>query len=207
MKRKIFRAPFELKEMGEGEAETGAFSAVFATLNVKDHDGDVTPPGAFEEGQVTIVEPWNHGWTLPVGKGMIHADNEKAWVEGQFFLDTQAGLDHYKTVKAMGNIQEWSYTFDILESGEGMFKGDRVRFLQKMDVVGVSPVTRGAGIETRTVMIKGEKGDDDVREDGGDGRDDPATPVKRRIEALLIEADAIQVEAEMPIILFTVQEA
>ena len=159
MKRKIFRAPFVLKGEGEGQGEgEGSFSAVFATLNVKDHDGDVTPPGAFMEGQEVIIEPWNHGWNLPVGKGAIHQDEEKAWVDGEFFLDTDGGRDHYRTVKRAGALAEWSYTFDVLASGEGIFEGDKVRFLRKMDVVGVSPVTRGAGIDTRTTSIKAQKG-------------------------------------------------
>lgn len=203
MKRKIFRAPFTLKADGD----EGTFTAVFATLNVKDHDGDVTPVGAFDEGQEVIIEPWNHGWNLPVGKGVIHADQEKAWVEGTFFLDTVGGKDHYQVVKNMGGLQEWSYTFDVLKSSEGTHEGDRVRFLEKMDVVGVSPVTRGAGIETRTMMIKsektqGENGDDDVREDGGD-----ESPVKRRIEALLIEVEAETIEIESQLETHILQEA
>lgn len=204
MKRKIFRAPFELK----AEGPEGSFTAVFATLNVKDHDGDVTPAGAFEDGQDVIIEPWNHGWNLPVGKGVIHADQEKAWVDGQFILDTTTGMDHYKTVKAMGPGQEWSYTFDVLEASEGMFGGDRVRFLQKMDVVGVSPVTRGAGIGTHTANIKGkgdeeEQGGEEEKENesqGEDGVRDTNSDVKPRgigPEVIRAEIEILKLEAEV----------
>lgn len=161
MKRKVFRAPLVLKQ---DEDERGAFTAVFSTLNVIDHDGDVTVPGAFEDGQGVIVEPWNHGWTLPAGKGVIRADEEKAWVEGKFFMETGVGKEHYETVKGMGDLAEWSYTFDIEEAGQGDFEDQQVQFLRKLDVVGVSPVTRGAGIDTRTVDIK--KRGDDVDDDG-----------------------------------------
>lgn len=154
MEKKTYTAPFELKEDGQ----PGEFRAVFATLNVTDHDRDVTVPGAFEE-QAVVVEPWNHGWTLPVGKGMIKANEYEAWIEGQFFLDTEVGKENYQTVKNLGPLAEWSYTFYILESAEAdpaqMNGADRI--LEKMDVIGVSPVTRGAGLNTRTTSIKAQK--------------------------------------------------
>lgn len=152
MEQKIFRAPIELKADGE----EGEFTAVFATLNVIDFHQDVTEPGAFSDGAETIIEPWNHAWSLPSGKGVIRSDNEKAWVDGRFFLDTEAGRETYRTVKNLGPLAEWSYSFDIEEAGQGDFEGQQVRFLRKLDVVGVGPVTRGAGIDTRTVTIKGE---------------------------------------------------
>lgn len=153
MKTKTFNAPLVLKEGGD----PGEFQAVFASLNVIDHDGDVTIPGAFREGQECIVEPWNHGWDLPAGKGVIHSDQKSAWIDGRFFMETEVGLENYKTVKAMGSLAEWSYTFQILEAADGEFESAMVQFLKGLDVVGVSPVTRGAGIETHTVAIKRKK--------------------------------------------------
>jgi len=140
--RKEFRAPIRLKEDGE----EGTFEAVFATLNVVDRDGDVTKPGAFRDGQKVRVSAWGHNWhDLPVGKGVIHADEEKAWVEGQFFLDTEGGRETYRTVKGLEDLQEWSYGFDILESSGGEFDGERVRYLERLDVYEVSPVMGLAG--------------------------------------------------------------
>jgi len=155
MAKKTYRGRIEFKQDAD---TTGEFRAEFATLNVIDHDRDVTVPGAFHDGQETLIEAWNHNYgVLPVGKGIIHEDGDKAVVEGRFFLDTQGGLEHYKTVKALGTMQEWSYTFDIEESGEGEFDDQDVRFLRKLDVWGVAPVQRGAGIDTRTTDIKGQK--------------------------------------------------
>jgi HK97 family phage prohead protease len=153
MKQKVFTAALKLKEAGEG-VEEGEFSAVFSTLNVKDLHDDVTVPGAFTDGQEVVIEPWNHGWTLPVGKAAIRADEKEAKVEGRFFLDTSGGLDHYRTVKNLGGLAQWSYTFDVLRADTGQHNGETVQFLRKLDVVGVGPVTRGAGIDTRTVGIK-----------------------------------------------------
>jgi len=162
-KQKTYQAVMQFKENGE----QGEFSAVFATLNVKDHDGDVTPVGAFKQGQEVIVEPWNHGWELPAGKGRIYSDEQTAWIEGSFFMDTEVGLENYKTVKNMGELAEWSYTFYVLESSQGDFEGEMVTFLEKLDTLGVSPVTRGAGIGTHTQDIK-SKDPDDVSDPEGE---------------------------------------
>ncbi len=197
MKRKTFTAPLELK--AEGDGERGEFKAVFATLNVVDHHGDVTMPGAFEKQEV-VVEPWNHDWTLPAGKGVIKADDSEAWIEGQFFLDTNAGRENYQTVKNLGALAEWSYTFDIIEADRGQHAGEEVRFLKKMDVVGVGPVTRGAGIDTRTVAIKSQQdlknaddkgGEAESAETGDDGKPGGIGP-----QVVLAQIELIELEAE-----------
>jgi hypothetical protein len=129
MNTKTFTAPIQFKAQGEADTETGEFEATFATLRVKDHHGDVTLPGAFTNGQAVIVEGWNHDYSIPAGAGVIHADEERAWVEGRFFLDTQAGRENYRTVKNLGNA-EWSYTFDILQGEPGEWNGEQVRLLK-----------------------------------------------------------------------------
>ena len=153
METKTYRAPIEIKAGGE----QGEFSAVFATLNVVDYDEDVTLPGAFGEQRV-LVEQWNYNYQEPpVGKGMITEEGEQAIVNARFFLDTEAGREHYAVVKSLADMQEWSYTFRILEAEPGVFEGTTVRFLKRLEVIGVAPVTQGAGIATHTVAIKGAK--------------------------------------------------
>jgi hypothetical protein len=125
---------------------------------VVDHDGDVTRPGAFTDGQEVVIEGWNHDYGLPPGKGVIHSNEREAWVEGQFFLDTTSGKDHYRTLKNLAGLEEWSYTFEVEQGQRGEFNGEDVYYLEKMDVWGVAPVTRGAGIGTRTVALKSADG-------------------------------------------------
>lgn len=194
-KQKVFTAPLELKADGEGQ-ETGEFRAVFATLNVVDHDSDVTIPGAFKE-QETLVEPWNHGWDLPAGKGIVKANDKEAWIEGQFFLDTEVGRENYRTVKNLGPLAEWSYTFYIIKSGEGIYEGDEVRFLQEMDVVGVSPVTRGAGIDTRTEAIKSAGNGDETTSDEDETATDGKSSVGIDTEINLAEIGLIMHRMEI----------
>jgi hypothetical protein len=202
-KRKIFRAAIKFKADSD---ETGEFAAEFATLNVIDLDGDVTEPGAFQDGQETLIEAWNHGYfELPVGKGVIRERDNKAIIEGRFFMDTMGGVEHYRTVKNIGTLQEWSYTFDILESGSGEFDDQEVHFLRKLDVWGVAPVQRGAGIDTRTLAIKrqrndstgvdGEGGASPPQSPPGGGKGEDSEPSGPRPEVIGTEIDILLMEA------------
>lgn len=142
----------------EDEAE-GRVSAVFATLEVIDHDGDVTKPGAFADNGDVRISAYNHaswGNALPVGKGKIHEDGDEAILEGQFFMDTQHGADTFTVVKEMGDLQEWSYGFDILKASFGEEDDQEVQYLEKLKVHEVSPVILGAGLNTRTLSAKGK---------------------------------------------------
>ena len=151
MLRKVVSGPVTFK----AEGDEGQFKAVFSTMNTIDLDGDVTVPGAFTDGEKVRIAYWGHRWQdLPVGRGEIHSDEKEAWVEGRFFLDTEGGRETYNTVKHLGELQEWSYGFDVLEHSEGEFDGKQVTFLRRVKVHEVSPVFLGAGIGTRTVGIK-----------------------------------------------------
>lgn len=141
------------------DEDAGTVRAVFSTFNKIDSDRDVTPPGAFEDGAPVQISAYGHAsWegALPVGLGTIWQTPEEAILEGQFLLDTTHGADTFKTVKAMSaaGLQEWSYGFDTLDYSFGEFEGQKVRFLNKLKVFEVSPVLRGAGVNTRTLSAK-----------------------------------------------------
>lgn len=179
METKTFRAPFSFK--AEGDGESGEFEAVFATLNVIDHDQDVTLPGAFGSQRV-VIEPWNHGWdTPPVGKGRILERGADAVVQGRFFLQTAAGRDHYEVAKELGPDQEFSYTFNIIEAEPGTFEGREVRFLKRLEVWGVGQVTKGAGIDTRLETIKARKNAAGGEGEAGNGKPGGATQLATEI--------------------------
>lgn len=174
-------------------ADEGTVTAVFATFGVKDLDGDVTLPGAFEDGAEVLISSYNHGsWgcALPVGKGVIHADDEKAWLEGQFFLDTQAGRETFTTVKLTGDLQEWSYGYNVLETGEvtdEMYQNGVYRVLKKLRVFEVSPVLMGAGIGTETLSIKSAP-----TAAPDPNAPTPAEPTAAEIAAKALRADAMR---------------
>ena len=148
-----------LKGLGDG-----VVTAVFATLNVKDHDGDVTLPGAFGDQEAPIL-PTHDRSAMPLGKAIIREEKAEAIAELHFNLDTAAGRDWFSALKfdfENGTPrQEYSYGFDVLEREGGMFNGEPVQLLKKLKVHEVSPVLLGAGISTRTVAVKAGADDRD----------------------------------------------
>lgn len=141
------------------DEDRGEFAAIFSTFNAIDSDGDVTLPGAFTDGQKVRVSAYGHeSWfgRLPVGKGVIRTTASEAVCEGQFFMDVAAARETFVVVKEMGELQEWSYGYDA-KTSLGEFAGQRVRFLEAIEVHEVSPVLKGAGVGTRTLAVKGAK--------------------------------------------------
>jgi hypothetical protein len=143
----------------------GTIQAVFSTFDVVDSDGDVTRPGAFEEGAEVLMSAYGHeSWNgaLPVGKGVIHQTEKEAIFDGAFYMDTINGADTFKTVKNNGRLQEWSYGYDPIKYSFGDFgQGDakqHVRFLEGLKTHEVSPVILGAGVNTRTLVAKSRSG-------------------------------------------------
>src|SRR5438093_4954870 len=141
------------------DAVKGTVEAVFSTFDVVDHDGDVTVPTAMEDGAAVRISAYGHaswGGALPVGKGLVRVKGSEAILEGQFFLNTQAGRDTFETVKELGGLQEWSYGFDILDAEPAERDGQQIRLLKRLKVREVSPVLHGAGVGTRTLAVKGQ---------------------------------------------------
>jgi len=139
-------APIELKEDGD----TRYIEAVFSLFDTIDSDNDVTKANALRSGYTGNKVPlvWNHDWSKVIGRGVIEADNQKAVFKG-YFLNTEAGKEAYETVKAMQDMQQFSYGFQVMKSEKGTHidsKGEEVpvRVLQDVKVWEVSPVLVGA---------------------------------------------------------------
>ena len=141
--------------------EKGEVAAVFSVFDKIDSDGDIVKAGSiksgFKSGDVPMV--WAHKWDMPIGKGQITQDNDKATFKGQFFMDTESGKEAYNLVKAMGDLQQWSFGFKVDDSEYGKLKKDGeeeqdVRYLKGLTVYEVSPVLVGANQETYTMAIK-----------------------------------------------------
>jgi len=157
--------------------DSGSFTAVFSWFNVIDKHGDITLPEAFSENEKVKISYWGHRWeNMPIGRGVIHQDQEKAWVDGKFFLNTSQGKDAYETIKGLSELNEFSYGFDVLDSEEK----DGHRILKKLKVFEVSPVMIGAGNRTFLESIKSA---------GGQGAKDlllEITALKRRKDFQLL---------------------
>jgi hypothetical protein len=141
-------------------SDSGQVEVAFAQLGVIDRDGDLTEPGAFPAKNVPMSAYGHTSWMgeLPTGKGAIGEEDGWAIFKGAFFLDTDQGRNAYTTVKAMGDLQEWSYGYNPLDFAYETRDGDQIRILKTLDVFEVSPVLMGAGIGTHTRAIKGDPG-------------------------------------------------
>lgn len=146
------------------DAEAGTFEAVFATLNVRDHDGDVIVPGAIGKQRVQISQ-YNHGshWegvhALPIGVGDAFERGDEAIVSGSFNLHNPDAKLTYETIKYLvgeGFKQEWSFALRDISGQWGEHDGEGVYFIQSVKIPEVSPVLEGAGIDTRVLAIKGK---------------------------------------------------
>jgi HK97 family phage prohead protease len=150
MNTKALRAPLSLKADGE----PGQVTAVFSTFDVVDSDNDIVLATALTHGQ-QVPMTWAHRWDVPVGKGTIMVQDKQAIFDGGFFLETDAGLEAYKTVKAMGTLQEWSWGFRVVDAAYEQRDAQFVRLIKRAEVFEVSPVLVGAGVGTYTLGIKG----------------------------------------------------
>ena len=145
--------------------DSGKVEAVFSVFNEIDSDGDVVLPNSIKSGygENGVAMVWAHDWKKPIGRGEIVSDGDKATFKGQFIMDTQEGRDAYATVKAMGDLQQWSFGYEVLDSENGSFQKDgksqNARYLKELKVWEVSPVLVGANQNTYTVDVK-EKSDE-----------------------------------------------
>lgn len=138
--------------------EAGAITLAFCQLNVVDSDADVSLPGSFPSGKAVPMSAYGHtSWdgALPPGKGAIREAGEWAVFEGQFLMETDHGRNTYHTVKALAELQEWSYGLKVVDHSFGTQDGKSVRYIRKQDVWEVSPVLKGAGVRTHTMAMKG----------------------------------------------------
>ena len=146
----------------------GEVTVAFAKLGALDSDEDYTFHGAFPVKAVPMSDYGHALWPTkgskpPTGRGTISEDGDWALFKGAFFLRTAQGQNAYETVKGMGDLQQWSYGYHVLEKGTPPAGIKARRGLKRLDVREVSPVFLGAQAETHTRSLK-ELGDGDLDE-------------------------------------------
>lgn len=152
------------------DAATGEIEAVFATIGVKDHDGDIIMSGAIDDGATVAVSAYGHSvWKgdAPAGVGTIHEEGDELILKGRYFLDTDQGRNDFHTVKGLAEAGKGEWSFGLLDivATKGEFNGVEGNLIKSVNVPEVSPVFIGAGINTRTLVAKGRKEwDSTVRE-------------------------------------------
>ncbi|MFD3698507.1 hypothetical protein ACFWUZ_20550 [Streptomyces sp. NPDC058646] len=155
----------DIKAGATGTADSGHIEAVFATLGVRDHDGDIVLPGAISEGPV-IISDWNHtSWesARPIGRGNIKIVGDQARLEGQLFMDSEAGREAHAVLKGLADLAEFSWSLDDIQAHKGNdSQGRPTRYIDKVRVREVSPVLQGASINTRLLSLKSSHGEIDA---------------------------------------------
>lgn len=148
---------FEIKD-----ADAGEVAAIVATLGVVDRDGDVLLPGSFPPSAKVAMSGYAHDViadsAMPVGKGIITVEGDKAIFRGRFFMSTDRGREAFHTVKELAEDSEWSFGFPknvktAPMTAEWRAKGAR-RLVAGLLPVEASPVFIGAGINTGTLFTK-----------------------------------------------------
>lgn len=145
----------EMDEAGRGLAQLAVLSAI-------DSDGDTYSPGAFSwkenNEQWAPMLPAHNRTALPLGKARVFERDGIAFADLHLNLDTVAGRDwhsHLKfDLKTGRPSQEWSYGYGVLDSVDEQRGTSKVRNLKRVDVHEVSPVVRGAGAATGTLLMK-----------------------------------------------------
>ena len=157
---------FYLSDAKVLDERQGIVEAYVNTMGVRDSDGDIIDPAAFDtsiRANLPIPVLAGHDQSKLVGK-VIFAQSEKAglgdehrlYARMQMNLDTQAGREAYSNV-AGEYIREWSVGFN-LPTGDSVAY-DRAgktttRRILNLDWVEVSAVIRGASPSTATIAAK-----------------------------------------------------
>lgn len=152
---KASRSP--MVSVGRENASGIPVSAVIADMGVVDLDGDTYDSGAFRPSGKCVISQWGHSALLdrsmPVGEGTITEKANMAIFNGVIFKEMQAGRDLAALLRRRGASQQWSYGFDVLDSRQDRRDGKSVRVLKSVNAFEVSPVTKGAGLNTATLSV------------------------------------------------------
>ena len=159
---------FKTLDLAISDEIEGKVEAVFSVFNTVDSDEDVVLPNSIKSawGDKGVPMVWSHDWKDVIGRGDIVQDDEKAVFKGQFIMDTERGRDAFHTVKAMGDLQQWSFGYQVTDSENGDFKKDgqtqEVRYIKSAPVFEVSRVLVGANQETHTLAVKEDNSNAEV---------------------------------------------
>jgi HK97 family phage prohead protease len=150
----------------------GIVEAYVNTMGVKDADGDIIDPAAFNasiRANLPIPVLAGHDQSKLVGKVLFAqseatgtGDEHRLYTRMQMNLDTQAGQEAYSNI-AGEFIREWSVGFN-LPAGDAVVYDragkETVRRILNLDWVEVSAVIRGASPSTSTIAAKTLKAPD-----------------------------------------------
>lgn len=168
VEKNYIEVPFEIKT--EDIKEDGTFSGYGSTFGGKpDSYGDVIRYGAFSDtirnggrNGNGIAMLWQHRESEPIGVWTDLVENTKGLkVTGKLALKIQRGLEAYELMK-MGALKGLSIGWGLAKDKDGNVLEDsyeyddkkRIRYLKKVDLWEISPVTFPANIRATITNVK-----------------------------------------------------
>ena len=145
----------------------GIVEAYVNTMGIKDHDGDIINPEAFNNSirsRLPIPVLSGHDQSEIIGKVLfaqpeqIEGPEHRLFARMQMNMDTEAGRDAYSNI-AGHYVREWSVGFNIPGNDAIAYErdgADSTRTILELDWVEVSSVVRGASPSTMTIAAKSE---------------------------------------------------
>ena len=144
----------------------GKLKAKVGTLEVVDKHNDMIMKGAIGRQQVALSAFGHRSWMdrAPVGKGEIYEEGNDIIFEGDFFLDMPEAVSTFASIKGLGDLQQYSWSLEQIKYSTTEYSEDEesnsngpIYKITKVKVREVSPVLRGASIDTRTISVKSEE--------------------------------------------------
>ena len=168
MNKQYYECPFEINQ--KDITETGIFEGFGSTFGGKpDSYGDVIVKGAFTEtlkkggrNGTGVAMLWQHRSDNPIGVYKSLAENDKGLkVAGQLALEVQQGKEAYILMK-MGALNGLSIGWDLLRDKDGnrlddsfeMSKNNKIRYLKRLELYEISPVTFPANTRATITSVK-----------------------------------------------------
>lgn len=145
-------------------SDTGAVSAVIATIGVVDRDGDVMMDGCLPAPVKVTISPYNHAlWSVgtpgivPLGYGEFKQDGDHLVFSGQFNMDIQAAREAHADIKmAMeyGVNTEWSFSLQDKVVEQVKVNGVAGNGIKSFAPREVCRVVQGASVGSGTTAVK-----------------------------------------------------
>jgi HK97 family phage prohead protease len=162
---------FDLLEV-KADEERGTFTALASVFGNVDLGGDKMVKGAFKN----TLEKWrksgrsipvilSHQWdslTAYVGKAdprAVYEDDRGLMVQGQLFMDKEAGRDVYRLMKE-GLLTGWSFGYKVPAGGQK--KNGKVTEVTEVDLFEVGPTLVGMNPEAQLQSVKADGGADGI---------------------------------------------
>jgi HK97 family phage prohead protease len=162
---------FDLLEV-KADEEQGTFTALASVFGNVDLGGDKVVKGAFKN----TLEKWrksgrsipvilSHQWdslTAYVGKAdprAVYEDDRGLMVQGQLFMDKEAGRDVYRLMKE-GLLTGWSFGYKVPAGGQK--KNGKVNEVTEVDLFEVGPTLVGMNPEAQLQSVKADGSADGI---------------------------------------------